>query len=261
MDRLRDRGRSDERDRLYVGVVEQRVDGHLVAVDDVEHTVRQPCLLPQLGDEHGRGRVALARLEHERVAAGDRDRMHPHRHHDREVERRDAGDDAERLPEGEQVDAGRDLVGVLALEQVRDAAGELHDLEAALHLARRVRQHLAVLVGDEAGQLRDVRVDELAEREEHLGALAQRCLRPVGECLLGLLHRVVDIAGRGERNVCLLFTGRGVPHRRASIARSAGQLAADPVLDGPHRCCPSSLVPVGAECGADGRRWRRCSTL
>ncbi len=52
------------------------------------------------------------------------------------------------------VDAGRDLVGVLALEQLRDPAGELDDLQPALHLAERVGDDLAVLVGDHLGELR-----------------------------------------------------------------------------------------------------------
>ena len=38
-----------------------------------------------------------------------------------------------------------DLVGEVALEQLRDAAGELDDLDAARHLALRVAEHLAVL--------------------------------------------------------------------------------------------------------------------
>ena len=51
----------------------------------------------------------------------------------------------------------------------------------------------------------------------------------------------------------------------APVARPAGDmLAADPVLDGPHRRCPSSFVPemvCRRPSGADGRRWRRCSAL
>ena len=43
------------------------------------------------------------------------------------------------------------------LSRLRDAAGELDDLEAALHLAGRVGEHLAVLGGDHLGQLVDVR--------------------------------------------------------------------------------------------------------
>ena len=60
---------------------------------------------------------------------------------------------AERLPDRVDVDAGGDLLGEFALEQVRDAAGELDDLKAAGDLARGVRDDLAVLVGDELGQL------------------------------------------------------------------------------------------------------------
>ncbi len=176
VDVLGDRGGADERDRGHVRVGEQRVDGLLVAVHHVEHAVGQPGLGPQLGHVlRGRG-VALGRLEHERVAGGDGHRVHPHRHHRREVERRDPDADPERLAEGEQVDAAGDLVGELALEQRGDAAGELDDLQAALHLARGVREHLAVLVGDDLGDLLGARVDQLAEVEQHLRALRQRRL-------------------------------------------------------------------------------------
>ena len=63
-----------------------------------------------------RGRILLRRLQHERVAARDRGRPHPHGHHRREVERRDARDDAERLPDRVHVDAGRRLLRELALQ-------------------------------------------------------------------------------------------------------------------------------------------------
>ena len=86
---------------------------------------------------------------------------HPHGDHRREVERRDAGDDAERLAELVHVDAGRRLLGVPALQQVRDAAGELDVLEATSHLAERVGEHLAVLGGEQRRDLLAVRVDEL----------------------------------------------------------------------------------------------------
>ena len=56
-------------------------------------------------------------------------------------------------------------------------AGELDHLEAALHLAAGVGEHLAVLVRDDRGQLVDARVDQLAEREQHLGPAGQRGLR------------------------------------------------------------------------------------
>ena len=65
--------------------------------------------------------VLLRGLEHEGVPAGDRRRPHPHRHHRREVERRDARDDAERLADRVDVDGGRRLLREVALEQRREA--------------------------------------------------------------------------------------------------------------------------------------------
>ncbi len=62
-------------------------------------------------------------------------------------------DDAERLADRVDVDAGRDALGEAALEQVRDAAGELDDLEAAGDLAERVGEDLAVLGGDDRGEV------------------------------------------------------------------------------------------------------------
>src|SRR3546814_5659279 len=50
-----------------------------------------------------RSRVAFGRLQDEGVAAGERNREHPHRHHRREVERRDAGNHAQGLAEGDGV--------------------------------------------------------------------------------------------------------------------------------------------------------------
>jgi hypothetical protein len=67
-----DRRRADEADRLDVGMVEDRVDRLLVAVDDVEDAGRQAGLHQQLGQcASARRRIALRRLQDEGVAAGD----------------------------------------------------------------------------------------------------------------------------------------------------------------------------------------------
>ena len=63
---------------------------------------------------------------------------------------------------------------VAALEQVGDAARELDDLEAAGDLAQRVGVHLAVLGGDDRGELVLAAVEQLAEGEEDLGTPGQR---------------------------------------------------------------------------------------
>jgi hypothetical protein len=116
---------------LHVGVHQQRVHGLLVALHHVEHAVGQTRLLEQVGDHQAGAGVDGAGLEHKGVARSNRHREHPHRHHHREVERRDARHHAQRLAQRPVVDAGGDLVGVVALEQLRDAAGKFHDVDAA----------------------------------------------------------------------------------------------------------------------------------
>ena len=91
--------------------------------------------------------------------------------------------DAERLPERERVHVGRDLLGVLALEQGGDAARELDHLQAAGDLTRGVGDDLAVLVGDELGQFADVPLDELAEGEHDAGPADKRSVAPFVERL------------------------------------------------------------------------------
>jgi len=91
-----------------------------------------------------------------------------------EVERRDSRNDAEGLTQGVDVDAGRHLLAVGALEHLGDPACELDVLQAARELARRVGGHLAVLLRDEVGDLVTSRMHDLPEREEDVSALRQR---------------------------------------------------------------------------------------
>ena len=114
------------------------------------------------------------------VAAGERHREHPHRHHGREVERRDAGDDAERLAQRMAVDAGADILGDLALEQMRRGGRELDDLDAALDLALGVGQDLAVLGGDDRGELVGALLEDAQETVEDAGAAQRRRRGPGG---------------------------------------------------------------------------------
>ena len=158
VDVLRDRRRADERDRGDVRVLEQRVDGDLVAVDDVEDAVRDAGLLaaarPTKIDADGSFSDGLSTNVFPQAIAG----AHIHiGHHRREVERRDPGDDAERLADRVDVDPGRGLLGEVALEQRRDPAAVLDHLEPARDLALRVGEDLAVLGGEDAARCRPVR--------------------------------------------------------------------------------------------------------
>src|SRR5690349_17560765 len=97
------------------------------------------------------GRVALAGLEHERVSAGDGDGKHPGGDHAGEVEGRDARYDAQRLAHGPVVQAGRDLVGEVALQELWNTAGKLDDLDTAGDFTLCIGEDLAVLAGDDPG--------------------------------------------------------------------------------------------------------------
>ena len=108
------------------------------------------------------------------------------------------GDDAQRLADLVDVDAARDLLAEAALEQVRDAAGELEVLEAARDLAQRVGRDLAVLGGQQRGEVAAMGVDEVPDPEQDLGALRERGRAPGRERRLGGGDGGVHLLDRGE---------------------------------------------------------------
>src|SRR6185437_10368172 len=235
-----DRRGSNEGHGGDAGMVEYRVYGHLVTVHYVEHALGQSGIRVKLGNEVRRRWVALARLEQERVARSDRDGMHPHRDHGRKVERCDAGAHAERLAEREGIYVGGYLFGVLTLEQLRDPAGELHDLHAADHLALGIGLHLAVLSADDLRQLVEVLVDQLPEGEHDPGAAGERDVEPALERLAGNLDHSVHVGYLGEQDLRLDLAGCWIPDVRSAGGGSDIRRAADPVLNRGHG--PNSLL-------------------
>ena len=232
-----DRGRADKADRVDLRVSEDRVDRLLVAVDDIEDAGRQPRFQQQFGHAlPGRG-VALRRLQDEGVAAGQRHRKHPHRHHRRKVERGDPGAHADGLAQRPAVDAAADLLGDIAPHQMRDAAGELDDFGAALHLAFGIRQDLAVLVGDHPGKRVTVALHQFAELEEDTRAGQGRGRRPGGERRRRRLYRLVDLGGAAHCDAPGALAGRRVEHIAPAPARTPLALCL------PLMKCWTSLMP------------------
>ena len=232
VDVARDRRRSHEADGRDVWMLEDRVDRDLVAVHDVEHAVGQAGFLQQLRDVDGRGRVLLGRLEDERVPAGDRRRPHPHGHHRREVEGRDPGHDAERLPDRVDVDPGEDTcsekspLSSVGIPQAYSITSSPRCTSPA-----RVREHLPVLLREDRRDLALRVVDELPDREEELLALRERYRPPVLEAALRGLHRGVDLLDRGEIDLFGLNPLRRVVDGPASAGLPGTSAAADPVAD------------------------------
>ena len=87
-------------------------------------------------------------------------------------------------------------------------------------------------------------VDQLAEREQHLGRAAQRRLRPVGERLPGRCTAASTSAGRPAATSACCSPVAGFHTGARRVAAPARRLAADPVLDGPHR---AALRPFPAD--------------
>ena len=196
---------------------QNRIHCGLVALHDVQDARhvdadRGPRLDHQLGEAHGDGRVALGRLQDEGIAAGDGDAEHPHRDHRGEVERRDPGADAERLAHRIDVDPRPRAFREFALQRMGNAAGELDDLKAALDVAFRVRDHLAVLAGERLGQRVHLALDEPLEFEHDTGPALRIDARPPRLRLQRARHGGVDIGRGREIDPCLDQTRIGIEY-------------------------------------------------
>src|SRR5207248_1193263 len=79
------------------------------------------------------------------------------------------------------VDAAPDLLGEFALQQMRDAAGELDDLDAARDLALRIGEDFAVLFGDDPRQRIVLPREDFEKLEQDPRARQRRGRRPAGK--------------------------------------------------------------------------------
>ena len=93
------------------------------------------------------------------------------------------GHHAERLADRVGVHPGGHVLREPALEQVRDAAGELDHLEPAGHLAGRVGGDLAVLGADQLGQLAGVLLSSSRNANRTSARLASDAPRQPGNAL------------------------------------------------------------------------------
>jgi len=226
-----DVGRTDEADGMDQRMGQDGVHRRLVAVHHVQHAVRRPGLQHQFGQTDRHRRIALGRFQNEGVAHRDGHAEHPHRDHGREVERGDARDDAQRLAHRVNVDAGTRAPGVFALQRMRDAAGELDEFQAALDVALGVGDDLAVLAGQQLGQLRHVGLDQPLELEHHPRAALGIGRGPAFEGVLGRLDGPVHLLDRRQLHPGLNLAGVRVEHV-GEAARGPGEgRAVDEMVD------------------------------
>jgi len=149
---------------------DQHLDRELITLYDVEDPGGSAGFDQEFSHAQARRRIAFGGFEHERVPARDGEREHPHRHHHRKIKGRHSRADAKWLTERIAVDVRTDVLGELAFEQVRNAAGEFDDLEAARYLTTGVGENLSMLAHDELGKFAGVRFEQRLVREQHAGA-------------------------------------------------------------------------------------------
>ena len=239
--------RADEADGVHQRVGQDGVHGRLVAVHHVQHAVGRARLQHQFGQADRHGRIALRRLQHECVADRDGHAEHPHRDHGGKVERGDAGDHAQRLAHGVDVDAGASALGVFAFQSVGDAAGEFDHLQPPLDVALGVGDDLAVLARQHLGQLVHVRLDQALELKHDARAALGVRRGPAFKGVLRRLDRTIDLSGAGQLHTGLNLAAVRIEHVREPTAGAVKGRAVDEVADVSH--AGVSLIPVLGDCG------------
>ena len=136
---------------------------------------------------------------------------------------------------------GAGAVGELALHQVGHAERELDDLDAALDVALGVGNGLAVLAGEQLGELVIILRDQVEELHQYAGAALRVDRRPFRLGFERVLDRSAHVGGGGERH---LADHRAV-HRLVDVGRAArgarDMLAADEVTDLTHGVPPPKV--------------------
>ncbi|MNF78837.1 hypothetical protein D3C84_610350 [compost metagenome] len=245
IDVLGNRRRTDEAQGFDFRRFDQCVHRGLVAMHHVHHAFWQTGFQQQLRDQQRRTWITLGRLEDEAVTADDRQRVHPQRHHGREVERRDTGHDAQRLEVGPGINVRADVTAVFALEDFRSGTGEFDVLDPALQFTRRVLQGLAMLFADQLRDARFVLLQQLLEAEHHLGTLGRRRVAPGREGGLGGIDGLLNGFATGQWHFMDRLAGGRVEH--VSAATVVGhQFTIDQMRDEAHagllKNCPHAPV-------------------
>ncbi len=202
-------------------------------MNHIQHTLRQPGLVQQLSYQQRGTGIAFGGFEDEAIATRDGQRVHPQRHHGREVEWSDTGNDTQRLEIRPRINVRPDITTVFPLEYFRRGTGVFHVFNTALQFARSIFQGLAVFFTDQLSNARFVLLQQLLEAEHHLSALGWRCITPGRKRSLGRIDRLLDRVPSGKRYCVDNLAGRRIEHIcGAAIFRN--ELAVDQVLNAAH---------------------------
>jgi hypothetical protein len=218
---------ADEGNGLDVGVIAKRVGGFRSTMHDVEHSRRQAGFEGQLRDHQGSGGVLLGGLEHKGIADRDGHREHPAGQHHGEIERRNAGADAQRLNDGVHVDARRGVLGELPELQGIDRNGMFDGLDAPADFALGIRQRLAMFMRQRLGDPGRVLAQQTRQVDHDLLALGLADVAPGLEGFGGIGYGVVEFLGRRERHPGDDLLGRRIDDVAPFLGFGLDQFPAD----------------------------------
>ncbi len=231
VDVLRNRGRANEGNTLNDVVVQQRVNRFVFAVHNLKNPFGQAGFDKQFGQHHRNGRVALGGFQHNRVAAGQRWRNVPKRHHGRKVERHDRADNTQWLTHGIHIDAGARTYGVFAFQKFGSTNAIFHNFQTALNVAFGIGNGFTMFAAKGFGQFIHVTVQQANHGHHYAATHLWVLCTPRGLCSSSSFDRCVHFGGRGQIDFILNFAGGGV-HDVALLARGAfDHLAVDKMSD------------------------------
>ena len=127
------------------------------------------------------------------------------------------------------VDAAADVLGDLALEQLRRTGRELHDLHPTLDLAQGIRERLSVLGRDRSGEFGGAILENSQKRVENPGAPQRGRRRPIFRLCASFVAAATAWAATSARRFELsaidpaLLAGRGIEEQATSARRCPRQ--------------------------------------
>ncbi len=215
------------------------------AVDQVDHARGQAGVVETLDEPDRRARRLLWALDDDGAPRRQCRSDLAHRLGDREVPGREARHHADRLLDHHVAHAvgtpGDDAaVGALALAGIPvDDVGGARNLDLGLH------QHLALLHGEDLGDLVGAGAHEVGRLAQDLAALVGRNLAPLLEALVGRGQRLVEVAPRDVPEHADGLAGGRVHNVLRLGAGGLHPAAVDVVLEGGVH----SFVPFGFSMG------------
>ncbi len=207
-----DRARSGKRDQVHARVADEGGAGLAEAGEQSERLGGNAGGMKRLNQHQGAGGGLLGRLEHHRVACGERGRGHPGRDREREVPRRDHRRDPARHA-AHRVALARDLYQLLApLELHRSLRVVGEEVDRLADVGVGLRPRLRALPHFECGELWPAGPQDSGRGAQHLGALGGGPRPPGTGAPLRHLDRALGVGGgpgTGPRDQPLRVAGVG----------------------------------------------------